>query len=292
MVEKVLRWHWVQFLVEMVEVYFEKHVGRSAAELAYFLILTFFPILICINAFVGLLQIDPNALLNTLAPFLPGSLLSIVSDYIAYITVNESSTLLFAGIVMTLFSASAAMRGLMDSMADIYGRVSYGGVAKVVASVGFSLLLLVTIYVSIVVVLTGNWFFNLLRRYLPAWVPEIHLVNWNWGRFVALFGLMFLLMALVYRMAAPRLKPRVPILLGALLASVALVGASMVFSYFIGMSSRYSLVYGSLASVMILLVWLYLCGNIVILGNVFNSVRYRRKRPKKLRKRLDIRGSE
>lgn len=282
MVEKVLRWRWVRFVVEMVEVYFEKHVGRSAAELAYFLILTFFPILICINAFVGLLQLDPNTLLNTLAPFLPGSLLNIVSDYITYITVNESSALLFAGIVMTLFSASAAMRGLMDSMADIYGRASYGGVAKVVASVGFSLLLLVTIYVSLVVVLTGNWFFNLLRRYLPAWVPEIHLVSWNWGRFVALFGLMFLLMALVYRMAAPWLKPRVPILLGALLASVALVGASMVFSYFIGMSSNYSLVYGSLASVIILLVWLYLCGNIVILGNVFNSVRYRRKKAKKV----------
>ena len=44
------------------------------------------------------------------------------------------------------------------------------------------------------------------------------------------------------------------------------------------MSSRYSLVYGSLASVIILLVWLYLCGNILILGNVFNYVWYRRKK--------------
>ncbi|MBM6974915.1 YihY/virulence factor BrkB family protein, partial [Intestinimonas butyriciproducens] len=72
--------------------------------------------------------------------------------------------------------------------------------------------------------------------------------------------------------------PRPPVLTGGFLASVALVAASMLFSWFIGLSSRYSLVYGSLASVIILLVWLYLCGNIFILGNVFNYVWYKRQK--------------
>ena len=45
----------VKFIVEMVELYFSKHISRSAAELAYFLILSFFPLLICINAFISLL---------------------------------------------------------------------------------------------------------------------------------------------------------------------------------------------------------------------------------------------
>ena len=52
---------------------------------------------------------------------------------------------------------------------------------------------------------------------------------------------------------------------------------SGVFSWFIGMSSRYALVYGSLASLIILLVWLYLCGNILILGNAVNYVLYRHR---------------
>ena len=76
----------------------------------------------------------------------------------------------------------------------------------------------------------------------------------------------------------PRGRPRPPILTGAFLAAVALVAATALFSWFIGLSSRYSLVYGSLASVIILLVWLYLCGNILILGNVFNCVWYRHKK--------------
>ena len=47
----------VKFALELADIYFSKRVARSAAELAYFLILTFFPILICLNAFIGLLHV-------------------------------------------------------------------------------------------------------------------------------------------------------------------------------------------------------------------------------------------
>ena len=45
-----------------------------------------------------------------------------------------------------------------------------------------------------------------------------------------------------------------------------------------GNSTRYNLIYGSLASVIIMLVWLYLCGNILIMGNVVNYVLFTHRR--------------
>ena len=82
----------------------------------------------------------------------------------------------------------------------------------------------------------------------------------------------------LYRIGAPRGEGvRAPVVTGGVLASVSLVACSMVFSWFLGVSSRYSLLYGSLASVIILMVWLYLCGNILLLGSVFNRVWYRRR---------------
>ncbi|MGN1003307.1 MAG: YihY/virulence factor BrkB family protein [Oscillospiraceae bacterium] len=271
----------VRFVREIVELYFSAHVSRSAAELAYFLILTVFPLLICINAFVGALHLDISAVLDSLAEFLPASVISVVADYIQYITVNQSFGMFLAGLFVTLVSASAAVRALMKIMDDIYGRTNYPGFWSLVVSVVFSILLLITMYLSIVVVLTGNWFFHLVERYLHL---QNLLTDWQWMRFVILFALVLLFILLLYRVTAPIGKPRPPVLTGAVLASVALVAASILFSMFIGMSSRYSLVYGSLASVIILLVWLYLCGNILILGNVFNCVWYRRKK-----KRYDAR---
>ena len=55
-------------------------------------------------------------------------------------------------------------------------------------------------------------------------------------------------------------------------SSIGLVIGTAVFSLFIGMSSRYSMVYGSLASIIILMLWFFLCGNILVLGNVVNFV--------------------
>ena len=273
----------VRFVREMAGIYFTQRVDSAAAALSYFLILSFFPLLICLNAFVGMLHINVDSVLRTLSVFLPPSLLGVVDDYLGYVSYNDSPAMLAAGITMTLFFASGAMRTLMNVMDDIYGRQGFRGVVQLVASIVFSLLLLLAIYFSIIVVLTGNWFLHLLERYLPfGWLS--HLWDWQWFKFLLLFVVVFLVVVVIYLLSAPPGKPRAPIFLGAFLASAALVGASWVFSLLIGMSSRYSLIYGSLASVIILLVWLYVCGNVLILGNVFNCVRYRWKKEKKLEK--------
>lgn len=273
----------VKFVAEIVDIYFSRRISRSAAALAYFLILTFFPILICINAFIGLLHLDVNTVMIAAQPFLPGESLGILGEYLGYINENQSTGLLIAGIGVTLFSASAAFRTLMSTMDEIYDRQSYTGIWQVVASVIFSILLLITIYLSLVVLLTGEWLFQVVGDFLHLDFGALP-VNWQWLRFLILFALVLLFVLIVYRMAAPRGKPRPPVLTGGILATVALVAASVLFSWFIGLSSKYSLVYGSLASVIILLVWLYLLGNILMLGNVFNCVWYRRKKVRYLKK--------
>ena len=272
----------VRFVREMVRIYFAKRVSRSAAELAYFLVLTFFPVLICINAFVGLLNLDIQEVLDAAAPFFPKETLGILGDYVGYITTNQSTALLIAGAGMTLFSASAASRALMHIMEELYGRKGYRGVRRIIASLVFSVLFLLTIYLSFVVLLTGDWLFRLVEDFFHL-ETEVLPWDWQWFRFLLLFLLVLLFVLLVYRMAAPRGKPRPPVLTGAFLAAAALVAASALVSWFIGLSSRYSLVYGSLASIIIMLVWLYLCGNILILGNVFNCVWYKHKKLKLLR---------
>lgn len=275
----------VKFIREMVDLYFSKHVSRSAAELAYFLLLSVFPLLICVNAFIGLLHLDINAVMEAAAAFVPRESLGVVGEYVRYITDNQTQGLLIAGLFMTLFTASAAFRALMNIMDDIYERQSYKGIGQLIASFLFSLLFLITIYLSIIVLFTGDWLIHLAEQYLNINTDRLTWAwAWQWLRFLILFCLVLLFVLLVYRLSAPRGKPRPPILTGAVMAAAALVGASVLFSWFIGMSSRYSLVYGSLASVIILLIWLYLCGNILILGNVFNCVWYKHKKMRYLKK--------
>ena len=276
---KLLDWAPVQFGLEVAQLYFRRHVSRSAAALAYFLLLSFFPVLICINAFVGLLRLDVGAVVEAASAILPRETLGILADYMGYITTNQSPALLLAGAGMTLVSASAAFRVLMHAMEELYGRRGRRGVRRLAASAAFPVLLLLTVYLAAAVLLTGEWLFTWLARKLRL-PPELLPWQWQWFRFLLLFLLVFLFVLLAYRMAAPGGVPRPPVVAGALLAAAALVAATAPLSRLIGLSARYSLVYGSLASVVILLVWLYLCGNLLILGCAFSCVRHRRREGK------------
>lgn len=275
--EVLLRYQPIRFAYDMVSVFFEKHVSRSAAELAYFLTLTIFPILICLNALCSRFHLDLVNLLDSVDTLLPAGVAGVLRDYLGYLAGNESSAMLMAGVITAVLLASAAVRSLMNIMEEIYGSASFHGPWRMVASVVIAVLLLVTIYLSIVVLITGNWFFSLIERFFHLEHLLERFALWQWMKYLLLFGLVFLMILLLYRASLPLDKPRPPVVTGAFLASVALAAASVLFSYFIGLSARYSMVYGSLASVMILLVWLYLCGHILILGNVFNYVWYKLK---------------
>ena len=277
----------VLFVRDMVQTYGRLGVSRAAASLAYFLILTLFPLLVCVNFFIGLLELDPEAVFSALDPLLPRESLSIILEYLTYVSgipQSQSTPLLLASLFTILLSASAGLRTLLKTMDELYQVRHVSSLRRVVVSVVLSILFLLTIYLSIVVIFTGDWFFQLLEARLPSPLAELiplRLLSqlWGWLRYLLLFFCVLLLVLAVYRMGTPpplRREKKV-LRLTALLSAGALVACSVLFSWFIGMSSRYSLVYGSLASLIILLVWLYFCGNILLVGAVAGRVWFRRR---------------
>lgn len=267
----------VSFGLEVAGLYARAGVPRSAAALSYFLVLTLFPLLLCVNYFIGLFHLDLEQLLSSLEHLLPPGTLGIMGDYLSYVSRSQSPALLLTGLGTILLSASAGLRTLFLAMDELYQTARPHVLRRLVLSVALSALFLLTIYLSVVVIFTGDWFFGLLRRQLPLYIAERIPLDmlfrlWRWLRYLLLFCFVLLLVLIVYRAGAPRSVSNRVVLLSALLASMAIVAASVLFSWFIGMSSRYALVYGSLASLIILLVWLYFCGSLLLLGVVVSRV--------------------
>ena len=275
--KKFLSFPPVSFAVEAAGLYLRVGASRAAAALSYFLILTLFPLLVCVNYFIGLFHLDLENLLQSLDQILPAEALAVIQDYLGYVSESQSRALL-ASLITILISASAGLRTLLAAMDDLHGASDPRPFRRAVFSVGLSALFLLTIYLSVVVIFTGEWFFWLLEEQLPRYMIEHIPLSalsglWRWMRYLLLFCFVLMLVLIVYRAGTPRGAMRRPVVvLSSLLAAVAIVGASVLFSWFIGMSSRYALVYGSLASLIILLVWLYLCGNLLLLGAVVGRV--------------------
>ncbi len=268
----------LDFAKEVHRLYGRHNVTRAAGALAYFFVLSVFPLVLCANGLVGLAHVDIQELLLSLDRVLPRQALELVGDYVDYVSRNQSPALLYAAVPAIILSASAALRVLLDTMDELYDHPRNTGVRRIAVSVLFSLLFLVTVYLSVLVIFTGDWFLRWLAGVMPQQLAAIMNFSvlsglWRWMRYILLFCFVMLLVLALYRLGTPKGEFRLrPMLVSALLCDLALVVASGVFSRFIDMSSRYSLLYGSLASVIILLLWLYLCGTILLLGAVFNRV--------------------
>lgn len=269
----------VLFLRQAIMLYFSRRVPQAAACLAYFLLLTVFPLLICVSYLLGLVNIDIVTLVDQLQNILPEAALDVLAGYLRYISFHQTPGLFLAGLAGCWFSAAAAFRTITRVIIDMYDDVSQSMVGGLVTSIIFPIGLLVTIAVSVIVVVTGQRTLETIANRFPFLGYLVNL--WSWTRYVLLFAVFFLFLLAVLNMAAPIGTPRFPVLLSSLVSSLALVVSSAIFSWFIGLSSRYSLVYGSLVSIIILLIWLYLCGQILFLGIVFTSVWYKnwRHRP-------------
>lgn len=279
MKEGASRRHQPIFLARsVVRLYFSHNVSRAAAELSYFLLLTFFPILICISALISQLHLDPAQTAAEFQYLLPQSISVILQEYLLYVSNNQSAMLFYAGLTMAILFAASAMRGLMNITQEIYGQKTFHGAIQWLISVLFALLLLIIIYLAIIIMVTGDRFIRSVGLLFCAeeWIEQ--LIPWQWLKYVAFAVVVVCLVMILYRFSAPLKKPRPPVFPGAVSTAVMMAVASSVFSVFMEHSTRYSLVYGSLASVIILLIWLYLCGNILILGVLVNYVSFEERK--------------
>ena len=259
----------------MAEIFIRKHVARNAAAMSYYLTISIFPFLICVSAILGTLQINESESFAILEDIIPDEAFSVIVDFFRYVSDNPSSLMLIFGLTAMLTSSSAAFRTFTGVMGNIQGKMRFTGIWRGIISFLFSVAFLAAVYVSGIVILSGGWLMQILETNFGMG-ELLHL--WTWIRFVVLFLLLFGVIFGMYFISAPKETKKMYRLPGALVASVLLVAASIIYSRLISASLRFALLYGSLASFIILMVWLYTCGLILIMGNVLNISLYKKKR--------------
>ncbi len=257
------------YLWNLFDIYIHAHVSRASAQLAYYLLLSIFPIMIVVSSVLGRLPLADSAVLQRLLEKLPDAFGWLLLDYLKYVEQNQSVALLSGGVILTLTSSSAAFRGLMDIFGEVFGKRVRGGLLGFIFSLFLSVVLIIMIYGGLLIVLLGDWLLNAIKFLLN--VPVLH-YGWRQAQLAFPFAMLFFFLALIYSLTARTPRHKRTIVPGALLAALTLVGATNLFSTFLTVSTRYTTVYGSLAAVIVLMIWLFLCSNIIIMGNIINFV--------------------
>ncbi|MDR3310649.1 MAG: YihY family inner membrane protein [Oscillospiraceae bacterium] len=252
---------------EMYRVYIRNRVTRGAAALSYSLLLTLFPVLLVGAAVVGRLDFSGAAVSGDWADIIPEAAISVINDFLQYVSGGKSSVMLYVGAVTMLTTSAGAFRTIMSVFGDIQGERRFKGAGGYIFGFVLSLVFLAVIFLSGIVIVTGGWFIRLFEEYFD---PGSIVGAWRWIRFILLFVTMFGVVYAIYFAAAPKRVKKLSLIPGSLAAAALTVAVSTVFSRLISESTKYAVVYGSLASIIILAVWLYALGLVVIMGNVLN----------------------
>lgn len=249
--------------------YFQDRVPRSSAELSYYLLFSLFPALIFLNAAISMLHLSTDMLTENLNVVLPAQASEIITAYLSYIQGLDTKVLLYASLFLTVYAISRAVVSLMNSISRAY-RIPQQGLANLALGIAVTVALLIGIVLFLVLIMISESLLLQISQYITVPGPLIRI--WGTLRLTVAPLLMLLLVASLYAVVGHghiRFWQTLP---GAGASVVLWFLLTSGFSYYVNHVARYSLLYGSLASIMILMVWFHLTGSILIMGAEFNHV--------------------
>lgn len=245
-----------------------------AAQMTYHFVLAMFPMLIFLLTLLPAFNIDQSRITDMLSSA-PSETSSIIKSVIGDVTKNSSGGLLSVGLILAIWSASNGMTAIMNSFNVAYDvEDSRNGILLKLLSVVFTIVMGFVFLIAMALPTLGSaishylfgplgldsqikWIFTLLRVVLPL--------------------IIILLLFIVLYSVAPNVKTKFrSVLPGAIFTSVIWLLGSFAFGWYISNFGNYSKTYGSIAGIIILLIWLYLTSFIIIIGAEINAIIHQR----------------
>ena len=258
----------------------EDNLTDWAATLTYYGLLSLFPALIALVSIVGLVG-DPQSTTNTLTDIVnkvgPDSAASTFEGPIRQVTESRATAgfALVTSTLIALWSASGYLGAFIRASNVIY-ETREGRPFWKLRPLQLAMTLVIVILLALMavgVVLTGPIVSDVAE---PIGVGSTAVSIWNVAKWFAIAALFLLMIGLVYY-ASPNVRQRgfKWITPGSLVALVVWLLASAAFGLYVSQFGSYNKTYGSMAGVVILLIWLWITNLAILFGHELNAERER-----------------
>lgn len=255
-------------------------IPALSAQVTYYLVLSFFPFLIFLVTLVSYTNISNEEYLVILTNILPNSIYLMIIDIIKNVEATGSKAFISIGMLFTVWSASSGILALIHGINKAYGHKSKRSFLKAhIAAIIFTILLSIIIIASMLLVVLGDTIGNYLIHYFKL-NNNLYLF-WNISRYIlALFMIFITLLIFYYYMPDKSLhinafsyktdiKNAIP---GSIFSTIFWIILSIGFSFYINNFTSYNITYGSIGTVIVLLIWLYWTSFVFLAGAELNSI--------------------
>jgi membrane protein len=265
---------WLAALKRALGQFKHDDITDRAAALTYFGVLALFPGLLVLVSILGLVgQSTTQKVLDNVGEIAPGGVKTFLKTVIDQVQGKSGSASIAAivGLLLAIWSASGYVAAFMRAMNAIYD-VDEGRPIWRTAPIrlGVTLATLVLLVISaLMVVLTGRIAHQVGQA---VGLGDAAVRVWDIAKWPVLLVLVTIMLSLLY-WASPNVKQVGPrwITPGGIIAVVVWLIASGAFAVYVAFSGSYNKTYGSLATVIIFLVWLWITNIAILLGAEVNA---------------------
>lgn len=259
----------------LIRNFFEHEVDKNAAALAYYLMFALFPLLIFISNLLGLLDLDITAVTQSVQQFLPQDVVDVLESYLDYVSQTSSHTLLWFALIFSVWFPMRAVKGLMNDVRLAYHlEKPKNPVIYTVRQLIYTVVFLIVIGLTLFCLTMGEHVLSYIINLVPEStlkILEYLLGIWQYLRFLPVALLMLAALGTLYAASLDKRQPVKAIMPGIIAALVMWMAASIGFSFYVENFANYSIIYGTLGAVIVLLMWLYLTAVILIIGAELNA---------------------
>jgi membrane protein len=265
---------WVAILKRSVKQFKHDDVTDRAAALTYFGVLAIFPGVLVLVSIMGMLgQSTTQTVLDNIGQLAPSGVTSFLRTVVEQVQGKSGTATIAAivGIVIALWSASGYVAAFMRAANSIY-EVDEGRPIWKTAPIRLltTLALVIMLVISlIIVVVTGP----IADQVGSAFgIGDAAVLAWQVAKWPFLLVVVSLMFSLLYKATPNVRQPKFRwITPGGVIAVVAWVVASGLFALYVSFSGSYNKTYGSLATVIVFLVWLWISNIAILLGLEFDA---------------------
>ncbi|MGE6753443.1 YihY/virulence factor BrkB family protein [Rossellomorea sp. NPDC071047] len=246
-------------------------VTGLAAQIAYYFLLSLFPLLIFIVTLLPYLPVEQGDILGLVRDFAPGETMSMIEETLQDVMSNRNSGLLSVSIIATIWSASNGMNAIVKSLNRAYDvEETRSFIATRLMSILLTLAMILVFVIALLLPVFGKQIGLLL--FSQFGFSEQFLTVWNGIRWAISPIILFIIFVGLYFFAPSKRIKCLSAFPGAIFATLGWVLASLAFSYYVGSFGNYSATYGSIGGIIVLMIWFYLTGIIIMIGGEINAL--------------------
>lgn len=250
----------------------EGAITTRASSLAFNFFLAFFPSIIVFFTLIPYIPIDgfQETLMEIISNILPPSTNVATFETLEDIINNQRGGLLSIGFILALYFSTNGMSSLIQAFNSSYHiRESESILKHQLLSIILTIILSALVFLTIILIIFGKATIVYLIEYQTISQNQITLLNI--AKWVILIFMLFIAITTIFNLG-PSIKSKTKIFsAGALLATLFIILTSVVFSYYIDNFSQYNKIYGSIGTLIIILLWIYFNAIILLIGFELNA---------------------